>query len=73
MMGEPLFFHEQYGPYQQLAQIKVKDAGNNLPIGICMVTGDPHSATNNTMSVGAAELFYRKLGQAIETAKEAGL
>jgi hypothetical protein len=72
-MADQIFFHEQYGPYQQLAQIKVADGGNGLPIYLAMVTGDPHSATNNAMSISQAKRYRDKLTEAIEAAEKAGI
>lgn len=72
-MGEQLFFHEQYGPYQQLAQIKVKDHGNKLPIHLALVNGDPYGVQQHSMTVGNAEMYHRQLGEAIKAAKKGGL
>lgn len=73
MPFEQLFFHEQYGPYQQLAQIKVKDHGNKLPIGLRMVNGDPYGACSVTMTVSDAKIYRDQLDKAIKIAKKAGL
>jgi hypothetical protein len=73
-MADQIFFHEQYGPYQQLAQIKVDDSGNNgLPIYLAMVTGDPYRATNNSMTISQAKRYRDKLTEAIDTAIAAGI
>jgi hypothetical protein len=72
-VSEQIFFHEQYGPYQQLAQIKVQDGGNGLPIYLALVTGDPHSATNNSMSISMAKRYRDKLTEAIDAAEAAGI
>jgi hypothetical protein len=72
-MSEQVFFHAQHGPYQQRAAIKVKDGGNGLPIHLSMETGDPPSMTSNSMSISMAKLYHQQLGEAIETAEEAGI
>jgi hypothetical protein len=72
-MTDQLFFHEQHGPYQQLAQIKVQDGGNGLPIHLAMVTGDPRSATSNLMSISMAKRYRDKLTEAIDAAEQAGI
>lgn len=72
-MSEQIFHHSQVGPYQQAAVIAVRDGGNGLPIHLAMITGDPQSATDNSMTVEQAKLFHERLGKAIETAEKAGL
>jgi hypothetical protein len=73
MAAEQVFFHEQYGPYQQLAQIQVKDVGNGLPVHLAMVTGDPSSATSNSMSISMAKRYRDKLTEGIDAAEAAGI
>lgn len=72
-MSERIFFHSQVGPYQQKAVIAVSDGGNGLPIHLGMITGDPYSATDNSMTIGQAKRFHEELGKAIEAAEKAGL
>lgn len=72
-MSEQLFFHQQTGPYQQLAQIKVSDGGNGLPVHLAMVTGDPRSATSNSMSISMARLYRDQLTKGIDAAEAAGI
>jgi hypothetical protein len=72
-MSDQLFFHDQYGPYQQRAAIKVKDGGNGLPITLGMETGDPRSATSNSMSISMAKRYRDKLSEAIKAAEDGGL
>lgn len=72
-MSEQVFFHSQHGPYQQRAVIKVSDGGNGLPVHLGMETGDPPSATTNSMSISMAKLYHKQLGEAIEAAEEAGI
>lgn len=72
-MTDQLFFHEQFGPYEQLAQIKVADGGNGLPIHLAMVTGDPRSATSNSMTISQAKRYRDKLTEGIEAAEKAGI
>jgi len=72
-MADQVFFHQQYGPYQQLAQIKVSDGGNGLPIHLAMVTGDPRNACSNSMSISQAKRYHSQLGAAIEATENAGI
>lgn len=72
-MSGQIFYHDQYGPYQQLAQISVKDEGNGLPITIALTTGDPQRSCDNSMSISQADRFYNNLGRAIKAAKDAGI
>jgi hypothetical protein len=72
-VNEQIFFHDQYGPYQQRAAISVRDGGNGLPIHILMQTGDPSSATSNSMSISMAYRFRDNLNKAINAAEEAGI
>jgi len=72
-MTKQVFFHSQIGPYQQRAAIKVSDGKNGLPIHLGLETGDPRSATNNSMSISMAKLYHSKLGKAIEAAEKAGI
>lgn len=73
MAGEQVFFHSQNGPYEQRAAIKVKDGGNGLPIHLSMETGDPRSATSNSMSISMARVYRDQLTKAIDSAVDAGI
>jgi hypothetical protein len=73
MASEQVFFHDQYGPYQQRAIVKVKDGGNGLPIHLGMETGDPPSQTSNSMSISQAKRYRDALNKGIEAAEEAGI
>lgn len=72
-MSETIFRHEQIGPYQQAARVHVNDGGNGLPIHLTMITGDPPSTTNNSMSITQAKVYHGQLGRAIEAAEAAGI
>lgn len=72
-MSERIFFHEQYGPYQQCAEIQVSDGGNGLPIHLRLDNGDPPAKCSNSMSISMAKLYRNKLTEAIEAAEKAGI
>lgn len=72
-MSDRIFLHDQYGPYQQCAGIMVQDGGNGLPIHLRLDTGDPPSATTNSMTISQAKLYRDKLTEAIDTAIAAGI
>jgi len=72
-MSDHLFFHEQYGPYQQCAEIQVRDGGNGLPIHLRLDTGDPPRKASNSMSISMAKNYRDKLSEAIEVAEKAGI
>lgn len=72
-MSKPIFEHSQYGPYQQFAAVVVNDGGNGLPINLVLRTGDPISASDNSMSISMAKLYHKQLGKAIKAAEEAGI
>lgn len=68
------FFHWDMSlPYTQVIAMLVKDYGNGLPIGILCAMADPPKRADVTMSVKEAVVVHRKLGEAIEIAKAAGL
>jgi len=72
-VSQRIFFHEQYGPYQQCAEIQVNDGGNGLPIHLRLDTGDPPSKSTNSMSISMAKMYRDKLTEAIDTAEAAGI
>lgn len=72
-MSETIFQHSQGGPYQQYANIAVRDGGNGLPIHLYLATGDPESSTSNSMSISMAKLYRKQLGKAIKAAEKAGI
>jgi hypothetical protein len=72
-MADRIFFHEQYGPYQQCAEIMVRDGGNGLPIHLRLDNGDPPARCTNSMSISMAKRYRDKLTEAIEAAEAAGI
>jgi hypothetical protein len=72
-VADRIFYHEQYGPYQQCAEIQVRDGGNGLPIHLRLDTGDPPSRTSNSLSISMAKRYRDKLTEAIDTAVAAGI
>lgn len=73
MATEAIFFHEQYGPYQQCAEVKVYDGDNGLPIHLRLDNGDPPQQCSNSMSISMAKRYRDKLTEAIEAAEKAGI